>query len=55
MRWAALARMYGKVYSELYRRYRVTTYKNLPRQRYDEALAWLGQWYEEIERGKGRA
>jgi hypothetical protein len=32
---------YAKVYSELYRRYRVSGYKNLPSARYDECLAWL--------------
>ncbi|PZS04357.1 MAG: hypothetical protein DLM69_01960 [Candidatus Chloroheliales bacterium] len=45
---------YGKVYSELYRRYRVTSYKSLPRSRYDEAMAWLGQWYVDIEGGQSK-
>ena len=41
---------YGTVYTELYRRYQISTYKNLPRQRYDEALAWLRGWYEEANK-----
>lgn len=39
---------YAKVYSELYRRYRVSGYKSLPSARYDECLAWLHSWYEEL-------
>ena len=39
---------YGKVYSELYRRYRISSYKNLPRARYDEVLGWLSRWYDEV-------
>jgi hypothetical protein len=39
---------YAKVYSELYRRYRISSYKNLPSARYEEVLAWLRSWYEEL-------
>ena len=39
---------YARVYSELYRRYRISSYKNLPRDRYDEVLAWLHAWHEEL-------
>ncbi len=39
---------YGKVYSELYRRYRISSYKNLPRSKYDEVRGWLGKWYDEV-------
>jgi hypothetical protein len=39
---------YAKVYSELYRRYRISGYKNLPAARYDECLAWLHGWYREL-------
>jgi hypothetical protein len=38
---------YAKVYSELYRRYRISSYKNLPRAKFEEVLAWLHAWYEE--------
>lgn len=43
---------YGKVYSELYRRYRISGYKNLKRRDFDAALAWLSSWYEDIEKKK---
>lgn len=39
---------YARVYSELYRRYDVKTYKNLRRDRYDQAMGWLRQWYDEV-------
>lgn len=42
---------YAKVYSELYRRYRVSSYKNLPRGKLVEVLAWLGDWSAELEKG----
>ncbi|PZS06337.1 MAG: hypothetical protein DLM69_00145 [Candidatus Chloroheliales bacterium] len=38
---------YAKVYSEMYRRYRVSSYKNLPSARYEEVLRWLSNWYEQ--------
>ncbi len=41
---------YGKVYSELYRRFRISSYKNLKRARYDEAIKWLSERYEAITR-----
>lgn len=43
---------YQRVYGELYRRYRISSYKNLPRARYAEALAWLAGWAQELE-GEG--
>jgi hypothetical protein len=39
---------YAQVYSEMYRRYRVSSYKNLQRAHYDEVLTWLHGWYEEL-------
>lgn len=42
------SRSYGKVYSEIYRRYRISSYKNLPAAKYDEVIAWLSRWYEEV-------
>ncbi len=39
---------YGKVYSEIYRRYRISSYKNLAQSKYNEVIAWLSRWYEEI-------
>jgi hypothetical protein len=43
---------YQRVYSELYRRFRIAGYKNLPRARYQEALTWLDTWHQELE-GRG--
>lgn len=37
-----------KVYSELYRRYNVNSYKTLPRSRFDAVMAWLRGWFEEV-------
>jgi hypothetical protein len=39
---------YSQVYGELYRRYGISSYKNLPQDRYDEVLAWLKGWYDEL-------
>lgn len=39
---------YGKVYSELYRRYRISSYKNLPQAKYDEVISWLSRWFDEV-------
>jgi P22_AR N-terminal domain/ORF6C domain len=39
---------YARVYSEMYRRYEIKTYKNLRRDRYDVAMNWLRQWYDEV-------
>jgi hypothetical protein len=37
------------VYSELYRRYQVSSYKALPRAQFAAVLAWLHEWYQELE------
>ena len=39
---------YQKVYAEMYRRYGIATYRNLPATRYTEVTAWLHTWYREI-------
>ncbi len=39
---------FGRVWGELYRRFRVTSYHNLPAVRYDEARAWLSAWYDDL-------
>lgn len=39
---------YQQVYSEMYRRYGISAYRNLPAARYQEALDWLRGWYTEI-------
>ncbi len=40
---------YAAVYSELYRRFRISSYKALPMNQYVAALAWLSTWYDEVE------
>ena len=39
---------YQRVYGELYRRYNIGAYRNLPAAQYEEALTWLRGWYEEL-------
>jgi hypothetical protein len=39
---------YGGVYGELYRRFEVTSYKQLPAQRFEAAMAFLTEWYTEV-------
>jgi hypothetical protein len=39
---------YQLVYGELYRRYRISSYKNLPQGKFDEVMAWLHQWHTEL-------
>lgn len=41
---------YQRVYGELYRRYNISGYKNLPQDHFAEAIQWLREWYEEINR-----
>ena len=39
---------YGGVYGELYRRYRIPSYKKLPTNDYDDCMTWLGDWLESL-------
>ncbi len=39
---------YGQVYGELYRRYGIASYKNLPQTKFSEVLAWLHTWHAEL-------
>lgn len=39
---------FGAVYGELYRKYGITSYKMLPNRRFDEAMKFLTDWYEEL-------
>lgn len=41
---------YSQVYGEMYRRYGISSYKNLPQDKYEEVLAWLKDWHEEVLR-----
>ena len=40
---------YAKVYSEMYRRYGVSSYRNLSQSKHNEVLAWLHSWYQELD------
>lgn len=39
---------YGGVYGELYRRYRIPSYRELPASKYDDAIKWLGAWFQDL-------
>jgi len=39
---------YGGVYGELYRRYEVPAYRELPANKYDDAMTWLNEWLQSI-------
>ena len=40
---------YGAVYGELYRKFGITGYKQLPAQKFQQAMNWLNEWRENIE------
>ena len=40
---------YGGVYGELYRKFGITSYKELPAAKYEDAMSWLNEWRESIE------
>ena len=40
---------YGGVYGELYRKFGITSYKQLPATKFDEAISWMNEWREQIE------
>jgi hypothetical protein len=39
---------FGAVYGELYRKFGITSYKMLPNRRFDEAMRFLTNWYEDL-------
>lgn len=39
---------YGGVYGELYRRFDVPGYKELPAAKFDEAMSWLTDWWQQL-------
>lgn len=39
---------FGGVYGEMYRRFGITGYKQLPARRFDEAMRWLTEWHESV-------
>ncbi|GJM40423.1 MAG: hypothetical protein DHS20C20_07050 [Ardenticatenaceae bacterium] len=39
---------YGKIYGQLYRQFGITSYKQLPANKFDKAMAWLTDFYRQI-------
>lgn len=39
---------YGGVYGELYRRFQIPAYRELPARRYEEAIGWLKEWWASL-------
>ena len=39
---------YGGVYGELYRRYEIPSYKELPANKFDSCIKWLNQWLQSL-------
>ena len=39
---------YGGVYGELYRRYRIPSYRELQAANFDDAITWLGEWLQSL-------
>ena len=48
-----IANPFQQVWGDLYRRFRVAAYRHLPAARYEEVLAWLQSWYQELS-GEGQ-
>ena len=42
---------YGRCWGEFYRKFGVSKYRHLPIAKFDEAMAWLGNWYQEVMAG----
>lgn len=40
---------YGAVYGELYRKFGITGYKQLPALKFQQAMNWLNEWRESVE------
>ncbi len=45
---------YQQVYAEMYHRYDIRSYWAPPRKNYDEVVAWLHEWYDEVTARQGR-
>jgi hypothetical protein len=39
---------HGSVYGQLYRQFEVTSYKQIPAERFQEAVDWLTNWYQNV-------
>ncbi len=40
---------FGAIYGELYRKFGITGYKQLPASKFQQAMDWLTQWHEKLE------
>ena len=39
---------YGGVYGQLYRKFEIASYRELPAKKYEDAMAWLSEWYQQL-------
>jgi hypothetical protein len=46
---------FGGVYGELYRRFEIPGYRELPARRFEEAMGFLREWWVAVAEGKGPA
>lgn len=44
---------YGKIYGQLYRQFGITSYKQLPANKFDQAMTWLTDFYRQITGATG--
>ncbi len=44
---------YGAVYGQMYRQFGITSYKQLPADKFDRAMAWLTEWYQRVTGATG--
>lgn len=44
---------YGAVYGQLYRQYGITSYKQLPANKFESAMKWLTDWYRRVTGATG--
>lgn len=44
---------YAKIYGQLYRQFGITSYKQLPANKFDQAMAWLTDFYRQITGATG--
>lgn len=43
---------FGAIYGELYRRFGIASYRNLPAAAYQEAMTWLEEWFRIVASGQ---
>jgi hypothetical protein len=44
---------YGAIYGQLYREFGITSYKQLPASKFNQAMEWLANWYKRISGSTG--